>query len=109
MLRTPVGLANHPALNFKRQLTVAHGCLNWRPVLPDFACGSGKGVTQQTGLAGCSGRLRQELSEIAELRACRLALSKAKLNKATKHVDAYPETSRDGGSNPPASIGLFLS
>jgi len=49
MPRTPVGLANHPATNFKRQRTVAHGCLIWRPVLPDFACGSGKGVKQQAG------------------------------------------------------------
>ena len=44
MSRTPVGLANHPATNFKWQLSVAHGCLIWQPVLPDFACGSGKGV-----------------------------------------------------------------
>jgi len=27
MSRTPVGLANHPAANFKWQLSVAHGCL----------------------------------------------------------------------------------
>ena len=27
MLRTPVGLANHPATNFNWQLSVAHGCL----------------------------------------------------------------------------------
>jgi len=32
-----------------------------------------------------------------------LALGKAKNNKATKHVEACLETSRDGGSNPPAS------
>ena len=27
MFRTPVGLANHPAINFNWQLSVAHGCL----------------------------------------------------------------------------------
>jgi len=43
-------------------------------------------------------------SEIAEPGACRLAFGKAKNNKATKHVEACLETSRDGGSNPPASI-----
>ncbi len=42
-------------------------------------------------------------SEIAEPGACRLAFGKAKNNKATKHVEACLETSRDGGSNPPAS------
>ena len=41
--------------------------------------------------------------EIAELKACRLAFSKVKNNKTTKHVEACLETSRDGGSNPPAS------
>ncbi len=56
MSRTPVGLANHPATNFKRQLSVAHGCLIWQPVLPDFVCEFGKGVKKQAGRAGCSGR-----------------------------------------------------
>ena len=32
-----------------------------------------------------------------------MALSRANFKKATKHVDAWPEMSRDGGSNPPAS------
>jgi len=32
-----------------------------------------------------------------------LAFGKAKNNKATKHVEACLKTSRDGGSNPPAS------
>ena len=50
MPRTPVGLAKNPAPNFTWQLTVAHGGLNWQPVLPDLACGSGKGVTKQAGL-----------------------------------------------------------
>ena len=71
MPRTPVGLANHPATNFKRQLSVAHGRLIWRPVLPDFACGFGKGVTTAGWLSRLFGPARRELSEIAELRACR--------------------------------------
>jgi len=71
MPRTPVGLANHPATNFKRQLTVAHGRLNWRPVLPDFACGSGKGVKQQAWLSRLFGPARRDLTEIAEPGACR--------------------------------------
>ena len=47
---------------------------------------------------------------IAELKACRLALRKAKNKKTTKHVVACPEASRDGGSNPPASshINFFI-
>ncbi len=32
-----------------------------------------------------------------------------KNNKATKHVDACLEASRDGGSNPPASTFPFLA
>jgi len=44
MSRTSVGLANHPTTNFKQQLSVANGCLIRQPVLPDFACGFGKGV-----------------------------------------------------------------
>ena len=78
MPRMPVGLANHPALNANWQLPVCHGRLNWRPVLPDFVCGLGKGVKQQAGRTGCSGRIQREHSEIAKLRACRLALSEAK-------------------------------
>ena len=36
-----------------------------------------------------------------------MALGKAKKNnKATTHVEACLEASRDGGSNPPASIGF---
>jgi len=104
MSRTPVGLVNHPATNFNWRLSVSHGCLIWRPVLPDFACGSGKGVKQQAALKGCSGRREKTNSEIAEPRACRLAFSEAKKDKTNKHVEACLEASRDGGSNPPASI-----
>ncbi len=56
MSRTPVGLVNHPATNCNWQLSVANGCLNEQSVLPDFACGSGKGVRKWAGRAGCSGR-----------------------------------------------------
>ncbi len=50
MPRRPVGLANHPAVNFTWQLAVAHGGLNWQPVLFGFVCGPDKGVTKQAGL-----------------------------------------------------------
>ena len=35
-----------------------------------------------------------------------MALSEAKKDKTTKHVEACLEASRDGGSNPPASSSL---
>jgi len=38
------------------QLPVANGCLIWRPVLPDLACGSGMGVKKRAGQTGFSGR-----------------------------------------------------
>jgi hypothetical protein len=66
MPRTPVGLANHPALKLNWQLSVAHGCLIRRPVLPDFACGSVKGVTQRAGHRRFLGPAGRELSEIAD-------------------------------------------
>jgi hypothetical protein len=50
MPRTPVGLDKNPAPNFTWQLTVAHGSLNWLPVLFGFVCGPNKGVTKQAGL-----------------------------------------------------------
>ena len=56
MPRTPVGLVNHPALNFTWQLTVANGSLNWLLVLPDFVCELGKGAKKQAGTYGCSDR-----------------------------------------------------
>ncbi len=51
------------------------------------------------------GPAKRELTEIAEPEACRFGVWQGEeYNIATKHVDACLEASRDGGSNPPASI-----
>jgi len=80
MPRTPVRLANHPAPNFTWQLTVAHGSLNWLPVLFGFVCGPDKGVTKQTGPDRFFGPVWVRPYEIADLRACRSALDEANFN-----------------------------
>jgi len=41
------------------------------------------------------------------MKACRLAVIEAKLKETTMHVEACFETSRDGGSNPPASTNAI--
>jgi hypothetical protein len=78
MPRMPVGLANHPALNFNWQLTVALGCLNSSPSCLTLPVGQVRASDSRLAEVGRSGRLRRERTEIAELRACRLAMSEAK-------------------------------
>ncbi len=79
MPRMPVGLANHPALKFNWQLTVALGCLISGPSCLTLPVGQDRASDSRLAEVGCSGRLRRERTGIAELRACRLALTKAKV------------------------------
>jgi len=65
-------------LKFKRQLSVANGCLISGPSCRTFACGFGKGVKKRAARNRLFGPVSVRLSEIAELRACRLALNEAK-------------------------------
>ena len=78
MPRTPVGLANHPAINCNWQLSVALGCLISGPSCRTLPAGpvraSQSGLVEPVFRAGWA----RANPEIAELRACRLALNKAK-------------------------------
>jgi hypothetical protein len=78
MSRTPVGLANHPAIKLKWQLSVAHGCLIGSPSCRALPVGlvraSDSRLAEPVFRAG---KVRYN-PEIAEPRACRLAFGKAK-------------------------------
>ncbi len=78
MSRTPVGLVNHPAINFNWQLPVANGCLISSPSCLTSPAGLAR--ASKSGLAEPvvrAGKARFN-PEIADLRACRLALNEAK-------------------------------
>jgi len=67
MPRTPVGLANHPATNFKRQLSVAHGRLIGGPSFPVLPAGriwaSESGLAEPVVRAG-KVRFNPEIAEL---------------------------------------------
>ena len=78
MSRMPVGLANHPAINLKRQLSVANGCLISGPSCQILSVGLARASVSRLAVSVVRADFGEIFPEIAEPRACRLALSEAK-------------------------------